>query len=71
MMYLGPQHTYDMRGNYDFCLRAMDLPRICHYGGLFEEIYISDTSGIHQQSWNLQARAIRGPCPDCTGGLLV
>lgn len=71
MKYLGPQHTYDMRGNYDLCYRNMFWPRLCPYGGLYEKIYFSDASGSHKHSWNLQARAIRGPCPDCAGGLLV
>lgn len=71
MMYLGPQDTYDMRGNYDLCLGIMDLPLGCAYGGLFEEVYFWHYSPNHTQYWTVQARAIQGPCPDCTGGLLV
>lgn len=71
MMYLGPHDVFDMRDNYDLCLGAMVLPKGCAYGGLFEQVRLWYNSPNHTEFWNIQARAIHGPCPDCIGGLLV
>lgn len=71
MMYLGPQDTFDMRGNYELCMSVMNLPHGCTYGGLFEEMRLWYEVPYETQYCNIQARPILGPCPDCTGGLLA
>lgn len=71
MMFLGPEDIFDMRGNYDLCMGAMSLPHGCTYGGLFEEVPLWYNFPNQTQYWNIQARPILGPCPDCTGGLLA
>lgn len=70
-MYLGPQDTFDMRGNYNLCMSVMSLPHGCEYGGLFEEVSLYYDFPDKTQDCNIQARPILGHCPDCTGGLLA
>lgn len=69
MTYLGPEDIFDMRGIYDYCLAAMSLAKDCEYGGWFDEINLWPGSPNNSQLWNVKARPIVGPCPDCTGGL--
>jgi hypothetical protein len=70
-MYLGPKDIFDMRGIYDYCLGLMSLTKDCEYGGVFDEVHFWYGSPNNSQYWNVQARPIVGPCPDCTGGLLA
>lgn len=67
--YLGPEDILDMRGAYDYCRPAISLTEFCEYGGMLDVDL--DLGGPDSwQSWNVQARPIVGPCPDCTGGSL-
>lgn len=68
MTYLGTKDTFDVRGTYEYCRPVISLTH-CEYGGVVDvELDLGDHNGW--QSWNVQARPIVGPCPDCTGGLL-
>ena len=71
MMYLGPQDVFDMRGNYDYCMGALSMTQACPYGGFFAEVDLWNGHPNNSEVWNVQARPMRGPCPDCTGGLLA
>lgn len=69
MEYLGPDDTYDMRGWWDYCLGALALTKECEYGGWFDDIHFWHGPPTNEsQLWNVKARPIVGPCPDCTGG---
>lgn len=59
-----------MRGIYDCCLAVKGPTKDCEYGGEFDNVHIWYRSPDNSQYWNVQARPIMGPCPDCTGGLL-
>ncbi|KAJ0114814.1 hypothetical protein J7T55_004556 [Diaporthe amygdali] len=69
MTYLGPNDTYDMRGKYDNCIGALVITMWCPYGGIFEHKLPCFGPPNELQAWEVQARPIKGPCPDCAKGL--
>ncbi|KAG8163216.1 hypothetical protein KVR01_006513 [Diaporthe batatas] len=72
MTYLGPRDMFDMRDTYDYrcCLAAISLTEYCEYGGALDLAFDLGGGPNNSHSWNVRARPIVGPCPDCTGGLL-
>ncbi|ROW09262.1 hypothetical protein VPNG_05870 [Cytospora leucostoma] len=68
MTYLGPDATFSMAGNYEYCLAAMARPRACPKGGFFGNVSLpwSDINGTGQinstQYWDVRAQAVLSSC---------